>query len=293
MYINRGGDMTNAQLHATAKSWVEEKSIALCPTSLTSDYRQFLRWIEEAPFERLEQGRQLMAWILKRNPPKAARRVAMLTKAFYRWTASEDVGILAVSPVASFKFPKAPQQDEEVVVIPKDEVPFILAALERRERKGPQWHSWAMFQLQTGLRTGEVRAVQAADVQGERLLVHQNFTLTHGLKTSTKTNKRRWVPLNAVARGILDELTPDDDGFYFPWKRTTFQGFFRHRMEELHRLGLVTKVYRPYDLRHTAITRWLEVGVSVAQCASWAGNTAEVIWRHYAGADDTTPMPIL
>lgn len=285
--------MAHTQLQTVARKWISEKAISLCPTSLASDYRQWLRWIDESPFQELEEGRDLMGWIFQRKPEKAARRVAMLTKAFYRWAAAEDVRHIAVSPVSSFKFPKAPQTDHEVVVIAPDEVPFVMAALERRERRGPLWHSWAMFQLQTGLRTGEVRAVQLRDIQGDRLRVHQNFTLTHGLKTSTKTNKPRWVPLNAVARGILDELTPDDDGFLFPWKRTTFQSFFRDRMQELHKIGLVAKVYRPYDLRHTAITRWLEAGCSVAQCAAWAGNTSEVIWRHYAGADDTTAIPVI
>lgn len=285
--------MTQTKLRSTTRQWIDEKSVSLCPTSLTSDYRQFLAWTDQSPFEDLEEGRSLIAWVLQRNPPKAARRVAMLVKAFYRWAASEDVRLLPFNPVASFKFPKPPQQNDEVVIIPRDEEPFILCALERRERTGPQWHTWARFQLQTGMRTGEVRAVQTADIQGTRLLVHQNFTLTHGLKASTKTNKRRWLPLNPVAAGILEELTPDPDGFLFPWNRNAFQSFFYDRMRELHSLGLTSRVYRPYDLRHTAITRWLEAGVSVATAASWAGNTPQVIWRHYAGADESTPIPVI
>ena len=285
--------MKTLTIQDSTRRWVNEKAISLCPTSLTSDYRQFLTWIDRAPFTQLDEGRDLIAWVLNQEPPKAARRVAMLTKAFYRWAAAEDIRLVSVNPVASFKFPKAPQSDHEVTIIPKDEEPFVMAALERRERRGPLWHYWAMVQLQLGLRTGEVRAIRADDIRGERLRVHQNFTLTHGLKTSTKTNKPRWVPLNTVARGILEELTPDADGFLLPWNRSTFQSFFHDRMQELHNLGLITRVFRPYDLRHTAITRWLEAGVSVATAASWAGNTPEVIWRHYAGADDTTPLPII
>jgi integrase len=284
--------MTETQLRPAFEAWVAEKSISLCPTSLASDYQQAIKWVHKSPFELVSEGRPLLGWTLQQDPQKAARRVATLIKAFYRWASSEDVQLVPFNPVASFKFPKAPQQNSEVVVIPKDEVPFMMAALERRSRRAAQWHHYAMFQLQTGLRTGEVRAVQVGDIKGDRLLVHQNFTITHGLKHSTKTNKRRWVPINPVARGILDELTPDADGFLFPWNRSTFMAFFHDRMQELHNLGLIGRVYRPYDLRHTAITRWLEAGVSVATCASWAGNTAEVIWKHYAGADESTVMPI-
>jgi hypothetical protein len=42
-----------------------------------------------------------------------------------------------------------------------------------------------------------------------------------------------------------------------------------------------------------AISRWLEAGISVAQCAKWAGNTSEVIWKHYAGTTQECEMPVL
>ena len=56
---------------------------------------------------------------------------------------------------------------------------------------------------------------------------------------------------------------------------------------------VVTHLYRPYDLRHTSISRWIEAGIPVAQVASWAGNTADVIWRHYANTTQTYEIPVL
>ncbi|WP_030386971.1 hypothetical protein [Streptomyces sp. NRRL S-241] len=43
---------------------------------------------------------------------------------------------------------------------------------------------------------------------------------------------------------------------------------------------------RPYDLRHTCITNWLNVGVPVAEVARRAGNSPEVIRRRYEGCID-------
>lgn len=43
---------------------------------------------------------------------------------------------------------------------------------------------------------------------------------------------------------------------------------------------------RPYDLRHTAITTWLNAGVPIAEVARRAGNSPEVIHRRYAGCID-------
>jgi integrase len=40
---------------------------------------------------------------------------------------------------------------------------------------------------------------------------------------------------------------------------------------------------RPYDLRHTCITTWLNAGVPVAEVARRVGNSPEVIHRVYEG----------
>ena len=42
-----------------------------------------------------------------------------------------------------------------------------------------------------------------------------------------------------------------------------------------------------------AISRWLEAGIPVAQAAAWAGNTSEVIWKHYANVTQDYEMPVL
>jgi len=119
-----------------------------------------------------------------------------------------------------------------------------------------------------------------------------NYTLTHGYKGSTKTNKRRWVPLNEKSRELLSELSHSSE-YIFPWNRYTFQSFFRTKVDQLYSAGLIKHRYRPYDLRHVAISRWLEAGIPVTQAASWAGNTSEVIWKHYAGSTVEYKMPVL
>jgi integrase len=40
---------------------------------------------------------------------------------------------------------------------------------------------------------------------------------------------------------------------------------------------------RPYDLRHAALTTWLNAGVNPAEVANRAGNSVEVLLKRYAG----------
>lgn len=100
------------------------------------------------------------------------------------------------------------------------------------------------------------------------------------------------MPLNPRAQEIIAGLDRGSE-FLFPWNRQTFQSFFYSRMATAKRAGLIDRRYRPYDLRHTAISRFIEEGIPVAQVAAWCGNSSEVIWKHYAGVSKEYAMPVL
>lgn len=276
----------------TFQAFRDERAVSLHATSLETDYRQAENWIRRCPVTNLEEGREAMRWVLTQQPQKARLRVGMYLKSMYRWAASEDVRLLDRNPVANFKFPKRPQSEEEVVVIPRSELPFVMAGLTRKSSRRTPWRHVAEWMHQTGMRTGEAFAVRWSDIRDGQVLVHQNMTLTHGLKDSTKTNRRRWVPLNPVVEGILEEV-PNTSDFVFPWNRNAFQSFFADRMQQLLEQGAIARRYRPYDLRHTAISAWLEAGIPIAKVSSWAGNSPEVIWKHYANATQDYQMPTL
>jgi integrase len=274
--------------------FVAERSISLCPTSLTSDYTQVSKWLARSPHQDFHtDGRKTMVWLLQQEPVQSARRVAMYLKSLYRWASQEDIALIERSPIQSFRMPKAPQRDEEIVVIPRKEIPVVFSSLQSKQTyRNVSWSAYAEFMLQTAMRTGEVRALMWEDIKDNKILVHQNYTLTHGLKNSTKTNKKRWVPLNEKCQAILNSLQQDSE-FIFPWDRLSFQSYFRKRMLKLKNESSISNVYRPYDLRHTAISHWIEAGIPVAQVANWAGNTADVIWKHYANTTQEYEIPVI
>lgn len=274
-------------------AFLEERSISLCPTSLTSDYKQVTKWLARCPIQDIDEARKIMIWVLGEKPILTARRVAMYTKTMYKWASQEDIAYIPRNPLASFKMPKAPQKDEEIIVIPRNEVGLVLAALEAKQTyRHINWSWYTEFMLQTAMRTGEVRALMWDDIKENKILVHQNWTLTHGLKGSTKTNKKRWVPLNGKCLDILERL-PKDNQFIFPWDRLAFQSYFRKKLQPLYQAELISHLYRPYDCRHTAISRWIEAGIPVPQVAAWAGNTSEVIFKHYCNTTQEYEMPVL
>jgi hypothetical protein len=80
-------------LSETWNQFFAERSISLSPSSICTDYAQTTKWLNRCPIQDLDQGRQVIIWILGQKPIKSARRVCMFTRSMYRWASSEDVGI--------------------------------------------------------------------------------------------------------------------------------------------------------------------------------------------------------
>jgi integrase len=281
------------QLMETWEAFRAERSISVCATSMSTDYRQVTRWLQKSPIQDLTQARQICIWMLRQKPEKSARKTVMYLRGMCKWAAAEDVGILDKNPVLNFRMPKAAQRNAEITIIPREKVDLILKTLDISSRNSTRkWSLFAGMMLQTAMRTGEVRALKWEDINQNRILVHANYTLTHGYKSTTKTNKPRWVPLNSKAQDILAQLSKESE-YLFPWNRYAFQSFFYARITDLYVTGQIDEMYRPYDLRHVAISRWIEEGIPVMQAAKWAGNTSEIIWKHYANVTQEYEMPIL
>lgn len=118
-----------------------------------------------------------------------------------------------------------------------------------------------------------------------------------GLK-AREAGKDRPVPipplLVALLRAHVEEFGTAKDGRLFSNERGAVLGTssYWRVWQETRPLALPPEkvttplAKRPYDLRHTCITNWLNAGVPVAEVARRAGNSPEVIHRVYEGCID-------
>lgn len=274
-------------------SFSQEKSFALSPTTVHKSYRQVSNWVSRNPHQQWEEGRLALMHTLQQSPQKAALKVAGYLKTMFRWAAETE--LIPRNPVASFKLPKAPQMDDPVV-IPAELIPVVVRALKRSSINEARWDLVANWHLQTGCRPAEGFGLLWSDIDwdNQRFTVARNMTVTHGVLPRTKTNRKRVVPLNDTAMQILHEMRElHSSEFVFPWSRYSYMSAFKRVMQRLYDEGTIPVRYRPYDLRHTQISIALERGVSVAQVASWAGNTPETCWKSYVGVSSTYEMPTI
>ncbi len=161
--------------------------------------------------------------------------------------------------------------------------PYVLSLVKGFQQPPPKW---GMLTLRE---TRPVSGKQWTD-SGER---HDR----RGLKArEAKTDRPVPIPpvLVAILRAHLAEFGTAKDGRVFGNERGGLVGTstYWRVWEEARPYGLPPDradsplAGRPYDLRHTCITRWLNAGVPIAEVARRVGNSPEVIHRRYHGCID-------
>ncbi|MEU6099010.1 hypothetical protein [Streptomyces sp. NPDC047079] len=96
--------------------------------------------------------------------------------------------------------------------------------------------------------------------------------------------------LVSIWRDSIDTFGTADDGRLFFNERGGLVGSstYSRVWSEARELGLPPELVaspladRPYDLRHSALSNWLNAGVDPTEVAERAGNTVEVLLARYA-----------
>ena len=254
--------------------------------------------------------------------PAAASTVARKRAIFYNAVEyAVELGHLNGNPIASIKW-RAPKITEAVnprVVINHRQAQQLLAAVRKQSRGGPLVAYYAVMYY-AALRPGE-----AVELRKDALALPSSGWGELYLTTSAPSAGRSWsetgtrrearqlkhsgveevrvVPappeLTALLRVHLDEYGTTADGRLFrgvrggPLSESLYGRVWgAARIVALSAEEAASPLgRRPYDLRHAAVSTWLNGGVPAPQVAAWAGHSVDVLLRVYAkciaGQDDT------
>jgi len=195
-------------------------------------------------------------------------RVLITLKAMFRDLVTN--GTIDTNPAAGVKPPKTGTPARIGCPIPWAGVP-VLAGRIAADR--PDLAEVFVFMCHSGLRWGELAALQVGDVrEGRSLMVSRSRPSGFGEK-STKSGRARAVPLDKVARSIAASRTtgraPGDLLFTTPsGLPLTRRNFHRDT-----RWVRVLPGHHIHCTRHTAAVHWLGVpGVTVADIQRWLGH---------------------
>jgi integrase len=119
--------------------------------------------------------------------------------------------------------------------------------------------------VETGMRRGELLAMRWVDVDFRARTVHLQIT---------KNGQPRTVPLSPRAHEVLRRL-PQGAGTIFPVSANAFRLAWERLRRRVGVIGL-----RFHDLRHEAVSRFFEKGLSMAEVAAISGHREDAHALH-------------
>lgn len=223
-----------------------------------------------------------------------------------------ELGHLTGNPISSLKW-RAPKTTEAIdprVVINHGQAQALLTAV-KAQLSGPRLVAFFAVMYYGALRPGE-----AVDLRKEALSLPASGWGELYLSSSSPSAGRSWsesktrreprqlkhrgvdevrtVPcppeLTVLLREHLDEHGTTPDGRLFRGVRggPLSESLYGRLWAKARTVALTAEevasplARRPYDLRHAAVSTWLNGGVPAPQVAAWAGHSVDVLLRVYA-----------
>lgn len=208
---------------------------------------------------------------MKAITPKTIKRTLSPVHRMFQVAMSEWDVPLSRNPLADFKMKVTDNKRQRRLL--EGELEKLLSAANTN--RNPYVVLIVRFALETAMRRGEILALRWRDIDSER------YSVT---VLESKNGHSRIVPLSSVAIGILKTtagMAGDSDGdTVFPVSANAFKLSWvrlvrRAELDDLHF----------HDLRHEAISRLFELGLTVPEVASVSGHRDMRMLLRYAHAN--------
>lgn len=204
--------------------------------------------ISPEPFARYRDSR------LRSVGPDVVRRELGVLQHVFSIALKEWAVPLKQNPLALVRKPKASRPRDRR--LSSKELSALLEAL--RGSQNPWLRPVVLFALETGMRRGEIIAATWADLSAEQRIL---------FLPETKNGHPRQVPLSKAAVAILRGLPRNGKGLIF---QSTASGIQQAWQRLTRRAGIEDLHF--HDLRHEAISRFFEKGLSIAEVSLISGH---------------------
>ncbi len=192
---------------------------------------------------------------------------------------------------------------------PESDLPRALTLKEEKQwlaasASNPRWavvHWYSLLSFHTCLSSNEIRALRIRDID----LVSEVLTVPN--EGAKNPYRRRTIPLDPDAVWAAERLlerahslgAADPQDYLFPFRDIRGNRYLPSRPMTVHgiralweevRAATGFKSFRPYDTRHTGITRLMEAGQSMNIVMAFAGHVNEKMTRHYTHISEQAKM---
>jgi integrase len=281
--------------------YTEARKNHISESTLSIGYAQVTRLLKEAESTKLVDAQKLKLWVLKNKPATFSKKLLMQLNACCKW--GIEVKLIDYNPFQGYQKllnHKTSQTENDIDPFDEKERELIISLFTENKRLNHYCHL-VEFLFYIGCRPSEAIALTWADVEKNKVVFNKAFVNGH-LSNRLKTEERRIINQNEKIKSILKNqrqkvgengLTELNLVFPAPKGKNRIDwgnfssNFWKKSIEKISEVR-----YRsPYQMRHSFITLSLKAGVSPQDIAKHCGNSADVIFRHYAGVSRGFTMP--
>jgi len=194
-----------------AERWLEDKAGYVRESTIGEYLRAIERWVD--PFMGSEPAASLnrdlvmrfVAWMETQTmrdgrhySDSSLKSTFRVARSFFRDAAAE---VAVPDPTRRVRGPSSPRrgvrESRTLTLEERSRLVETVAAL------APQWHSLISLMATTGMRTGEVRALQWCDLDFVTGVIHVRRSMARKKVYSTKTGDPREIPMTVEMREVL------------------------------------------------------------------------------------------
>lgn len=271
-------------------------------------YKNTLNHLASCPYKLLSDSLKLRDWAIQNRTLDTAKRILIQINAACEWALERCK--ISSNPFKGKTKIKGKKSKPKIHPFSLEEKNRIIKGFDQSEKFTDLLPIIKFFFL-TGCRTGEALALQWKHIKSDYSIIRFEEVIILGeggasRKLGTKQSVGRDFPCNEQLKNLLLSIRSD--------KYQAVQAVFTRAdsspvsHQDLRTAwygkgkipGIVKQLavdsqieaYRPqYNTRHTMISQCLEAGVPPTQIAEWVGNSAEIIFRNYAGIINKASVP--
>jgi integrase len=277
------------------------KSPSIAQSTLATDYEKAKHLIAALPTKAIADAVAIRDLLLSTHSPNAAKRYLVKLSACCEWAVKS--GLIGANPFKGMaKDIKLPRSSAEVQIesFSASERDRIIEAF-RQSKDYSFYADFVEFLFFTGCRPSEAIALEWKHISPGLITFEQAATISRqgiSIKPGLKTQSWRKFPVNYQVDKILVRLERkklERKGYLFLSPHGHLIDFhnFRNRAWSSIFKNLDIPYKKPYATRHTFITLCLEAGIDAKDIAQWVGNSADMIYKHYAGTNLMLNIPEL
>ena len=266
--------------------YLEFKSKILQPSSV-KNLKSVNNKLKNIPIDILKSPKKIKTWLIDNVGEKQAKRDLVQLSASANWGVEQE--IFESNPFEELDKIRAKPSHEDPDPFSERERDEIIEAFRKYQ---PHYYNFVRFLFFTGCRPSEAAGLKWKNVNlNENYIIFCEAIVEGKRKSETKTGITRKFPINNQLRKIIEYQTDLKDTVFYsekikdininnftrrPWKRVFSEINIRYRST--------------YHCRHTFITLCLKKGIAPQDVGKWVGNSARMIFDHYAGLTDD-PVP--